>query len=210
MKPAILATVLLTLLSCLTLHAESDNNNREFAKKDLVLSFASSAEASKWSLEALDLSEWVKTVSLNGWKLLHKSQTPEFNFAVFESSGHLIFWKLNRKGLYDSARTTISAKDPKVEDVEVGPGKWMSLNMTRRFPEGAYIGHCQGDVTQIKKDFKGEIIYSYSVSKNNGKETIVFKESSAWPPMVEQADLVQPDEKPTDETHIKVQPSPTR
>jgi hypothetical protein len=56
MKSTIISLMILFLLSGSFLYAEDDQMNREFAKKDLTLTFSSSVEVLKWSLESLDLN----------------------------------------------------------------------------------------------------------------------------------------------------------
>jgi hypothetical protein len=91
--------------------------------------------------------------------------------------------------------------------VAIGPSEWVSLNLTRRYPNGSIPGRLQGDATKIKKDFEGQIIVSYSVGKHDGKEAKVFTESIDWTATAEQAGTDQPATKPADKPPVKDQPS---
>ena len=177
MKLSLIAII--GILQTASLFAES--KDREFIAKQISLTFPSSEEAHQWSLASMSFEDWIKTVSLKKWIILHKSQTKEFFFAVFRSGDHLVFCKNDRSELHKSASTSLRAvDDPLGYTVWEMPSKWTSIEHKITYPKGSYTHSSSHSAYKIKEGFTGVVEVSYSSGVSNESRSKVFRESVKW------------------------------
>lgn len=168
----------LSLAAC---SAFAQDEDREFARKTLLLKFDTVEDAQKWSLRDLDFEQWLKAVSKPDWTELHKSKTDEFYFAIYRSEDHLIFCENDRKDAYRSASISVRATDDSIAySVWEKPSMWTILKYDVEHPSGGYGGQSVFTTWKIVDGFVGDIILNYRVGNDGGARRQVLLQSIHW------------------------------
>lgn len=165
----------LLFVPCL-MFAELDE--REVDEKTVELTFASVDEARDWSLASLSFPEWLESVAIDDWELLHKSETPEFYFAVFRADDHLIQCATDRTDTIVSSAIGVEAKDG--SEVVIPPSKWVTLKHSLEYPNGKLALRSRHHAFQIDDSFEGTLVIRHSFNTESKKDQVVFEQEVTW------------------------------
>lgn len=165
----------LLFVPCLVF-AEFDE--REVDEKTVELTFATVEEAREWSLASLSFPEWLESVAIDDWELLHKSETPEFYFAIYRADDHLIQCATDRTNSIVSSAIGVKAKDG--SEVVIPPSKWVTLNHSLEYPNGKLALRSKHYAFQIDDSFEGTLVVRHSFYTESEKNQVVFEQEVPW------------------------------